>query len=149
MKIILQKDYPNLGEAGDIKEVADGFARNFLIPQKIAIRADESSTKAALHQKRLVEIKKEKKKKSLEGIAQTLRGQEVEVFVKVGENDKLYGSVTHQDVANAIQTTFGVQVDKRKIEFPENIKALGQYNIKIKLSEGLQTELKLKVSKSN
>lgn len=149
MKVILQKDYPNLGEAGDIKEVADGFARNFLIPQKIAIRADEGSTRAALHQKRLAEIKKEKKKKSLEGIAQTLKGKEIEIFVKVGENEKLYGSVTHQDVANAIQTAFGVSIDKRKIEFPENIKALGQYNIKIKLSEGIQTELKLKVSKSS
>ncbi len=148
MKVILQKDHPNLGEAGDIKEVADGFARNFLIPQKIAIRADEGSTKAALHQKKLAEIKKEKKKKSLDGIAQTLKGKEVEVFVKVGENDKLYGSVTHQDVANAIQSTFGIELDKRKIEFPENIKSLGQFNIKIKLAEGIQPELKLKVSKA-
>jgi large subunit ribosomal protein L9 len=148
MKIILQKDFPNLGEAGDIKEVSDGYARNFLIPKKIAIRADEGNTKVALHQKKLIELKKEKRKKSLEGIAKTLQNKEVEVFVNVGENDKLFGSVTHQDVANAIKKAFDVEIDKRKIEFPENIKALGTYNIKIKLAEGIQAGIKLKVSKS-
>lgn len=148
MKVVLQKDYPNLGDAGDIKEVSDGYARNFLIPQRIAVRADVGNTKVALHQKKLIELKKDKRKKSMEGISKSLQDKEVEIFVNVGENDKLFGSVTHQDVANAIKT-LGVDIDKRKIEFPENIKALGSYNIKVKLAEGIQAGLKLKVSKAS
>jgi large subunit ribosomal protein L9 len=147
MKVVLQKDFPNLGDAGDIKDVSDGYARNFLIPNRIAVRADEGNTKVALHQKRIIDLKKDKRKKSMQEIAKSLNDKEVEVLVNVGENDKLFGSVTHQDVANAIKT-LGVEVDKRKIEFPENIKALGSYNIKIKLSEGIQASLKLKVSKA-
>lgn len=148
MKVILQKDFPNVGDAGDVKEVSDGYARNFLIPQKIAIRADVGSTKAALHHKKLVELKKDKRKKSMQGIADGLKNRELEVFVKVGENEKLFGSVTHSDVASALKTA-GFDIDKRKIEFPENIKALGDYNVKIKLAEGIISSVKLKVSKAS
>jgi large subunit ribosomal protein L9 len=148
MKIILQKDYPSLGDAGDIKEVSDGFARNFLIPQKYAIRADVGSTKAALHHKKLVDLKKDKRKKTLQGLADSLKDKEIEVFVKVGENDKLFGSVTHSDVSQALKTA-GFEIDKRKIEFPENIKSIGSYNIKIKLAEGIVSQVKLKVSKAS
>ena len=109
MKIVLQKDFPNLGDAGDIKEVADGYARNFLIPQKIAIRASEGSTKTALHQKKLIELKKEKRTKSMQELSKSISNKEVEIIVNVGENDKLFGSVTAQDIASALKKT-GIEI---------------------------------------
>jgi len=116
MKVILRKDFVNLGDAGDIKEVSDGYARNYLIPNKIAVRADEGSTKAAVHQKKMIEQKKEKRKSSMLGIAESLNGKEVEIAVKTGENDKLFGSVTHSDVSKAVKSVLNVELDKRKIE---------------------------------
>lgn len=146
MKIILQKDVPHLGEAGDIKIVADGYARNYLLPNKFAERASEGKTKMALHQKKLAEIKKDKRKKSFKEISKTLEGKVYEFFVKTGENDKLYGSVTTIDIANLLKKD-GIEIDKRKIELPEHIKALGEYKVKIKLEEGIQAHVKLKIQK--
>jgi large subunit ribosomal protein L9 len=146
MKVILQKDFPNLGDAGDIKDVSDGYARNFLIPQRIATRADESSTKIAIHQKKMIELKKEKRKKSMQDISGSLKGKEVEVLVKVGENDKLFGSVTPQDISNALKK-IGFEVDKRKIEITETIKALGTFQAKIKLADGIISVIQVKVTK--
>jgi large subunit ribosomal protein L9 len=148
MKVILQKDFPNLGDAGDIKDVSDGYARNFLIPQRIATRADESSTKIAIHQKKMIELKKEKRKKSMQDISGSLKGKEVEVLVKVGENDKLFGSVTPQDISNALKK-IGFEVDKRKIEITETIKALGTFQAKIKLADGIISVIQVKVTKQD
>ncbi|MDX1959179.1 MAG: 50S ribosomal protein L9 [Leptospiraceae bacterium] len=147
MKVILQKDYTNLGDAGDIKEVSDGYARNFLIPKRIAIRADEGSTKAALHQKKLIELKKDSRKKSMEGIADSLKGKQLEIKVKVGENDKLFGSVTPADISKLLKSE-NIDIDKRKIELLEHIKALGSYQVKIKLAEGIQPIIQITVSKA-
>ncbi|MCB1142067.1 MAG: 50S ribosomal protein L9 [Leptospiraceae bacterium] len=146
MKIVLQKDFPNLGDAGDIKEVADGYARNFLIPQKIAIRASEGSTKTALHQKKLIELKKEKRTKSMQELSKSISNKEVEIIVNVGENDKLFGSVTAQDIASALKKT-GIEIDKRKIELNDSIKALGTFPVKIKLADGIHSTISVKVSK--
>jgi large subunit ribosomal protein L9 len=148
MKVILQKDFPNLGDAGDIKDVSDGYARNFLIPQRIATRADESSTKIAIHQKKMIELKKEKRKKSMQDISGSLKGKEVEVLVKVGENDKLFGSVTPQDISNALKK-IGFEIDKRKIEITETIKALGTFQAKIKLADGIISVIQVKVTKQD
>jgi large subunit ribosomal protein L9 len=147
MKVILQKDFNNLGDAGDIKDVADGYARNFLIPNRIAVRADEGSTKVALHQKRLIELRKDKRKKSMIGISESLKDKVIELVVKVGENDKLFGSVTPADIAKALKAQ-NIDLDKRKIELSEHIKALGTYQVKIKLADGIQSIIQLKVSKS-
>jgi len=133
---------------GDIKDVSDGYARNFLIPQRIATRADESSTKIAIHQKKMIELKKEKRKKSMQDISGSLKGKEVEVLVKVGENDKLFGSVTPQDISNALKK-IGFEVDKRKIEITETIKALGTFQAKIKLADGIISVIQVKVTKQD
>ncbi len=146
MKIILQKDFPNLGDAGDIKDVSDGYARNFLIPNRIAIRADEGSTKVALHQKKMINLKKDKRTKSMTDVANQLKGKEIEVFVKVGENDKLFGSVTPQDISLALKNS-GFEIDKRKIEISEAIKSLGSFQAKVKLADGIQSVIQVKVAK--
>jgi large subunit ribosomal protein L9 len=97
MKVILQKDIPSLGDAGDIKEVAEGYARNYLLPQKMVIIANESSKKAIDHQKKLIRIKKEKRKKASEGVAGSISGLELSIPAQVGEEGKLFGSITSMD----------------------------------------------------
>ena len=146
MKVILQKDIPNLGEAGDIKEVADGYARNYLIPKKLVIIANESSQKAIAHQERLVKLKKEKRKKYTEKISEALSNVEIRIGAHVGEEDKLFGSVTAIDIAKKLKE-LGYEIDKRKIHLDEPIKKLGEYEIPLKLDEGLQITIKVYVEK--
>ena len=146
MKVILQKDITNVGDAGDIKEVSPGFARNFLLPKKLAIIASESSAKVIAHQKKIQAIKKENRKKDMTEIAKKIESSSFTVKVKVGENDKLFGSVTSLDIANALKTE-GIEIDKRKIDMPEQIKALGSYQVKVKLAEGVTSTVKLAVEK--
>jgi large subunit ribosomal protein L9 len=147
MKVILQKDVSNLGDAGDLKEVADGYARNFLLPNRLAIRANDGSTKVIEHQRKLAAVKKEKRVKSMQEIAKAIESKELQILVKVGENDKLFGSVTSLDIANALKKE-GIEIDKRKIEIPEHIKSLGNYQAKVKLADGVSTSIKIKVEKS-
>ena len=146
MKVILQKDIPNLGDAGDIKDVSDGYARNFLLPRKLVIVANDSSKKAAEHQKKLIKVKKEKRKKASEKIAAGLVGVEVRIAVQVGEEGKLFGSVTAMDIAKKLKDQ-GFEIDKRKISIEHPIKQEGEYAVKIKLDEGQAPEIKVIVAK--
>ncbi|TGK09928.1 50S ribosomal protein L9 [Leptospira fletcheri] len=146
MRVVLQKDVSNLGDAGDIKEVADGFARNFLFPKRLAVRADEGKTKMAIHQKKLADLKKEKRKKVMESVSSGLNGKEFEIVVKTGGGDKLFGAVTAADVA-ALMKKDGFDVDKRKIEFPEPIRNLGSYKLKVRLAEGIFPTITVHVKK--
>ncbi|XDD51571.1 50S ribosomal protein L9 [Leptospira sp. WS92.C1] len=146
MRVILQKDVINLGDAGDLKEVADGYARNFLFPKKLAVRANEGNTKAALHQKKLGELKREKRKKAMEGYSSNINGKEYDIIVKTGGGDKLFGAVTPMDVASILKKN-GIELDKRKIEIAEPIRSLGSYKIKIRLAEGIQPVITLHVKK--
>jgi large subunit ribosomal protein L9 len=145
MRVILQKDVLNLGDAGEVKEVKDGYARNYLFPKKLAIRASDGSTKMALHQKRLAELKKDKRVREMKSVAGSLDGQSVEVKVKVGENGKIFGSVTANDIANALSEK-GFSVDKRKIDLEQPIKALGEYKLKLKLAEGISAQITVTIS---
>ncbi|MDZ4727439.1 MAG: 50S ribosomal protein L9 [Leptospira sp.] len=144
MKVVLQKDVLNLGDAGDVKEVADGYARNFLIPRRLAVRANDGNTKMALHQKKLANLKRDKRVKVMKDIAASIEGQSYEIKVKVGENQKLFGSVTATDIANAMKKT-GIEIDKRKLEMPDSIKNLGDYKIKVRLAEGVIPQIQVKV----
>jgi large subunit ribosomal protein L9 len=144
MKVILQKDIPNLGDAGDIKEVADGYARNYLIPKKLVLLANESSKKAMDHQNRLIKIKKEKRKKVSEVVADKMQGLAVEIDVQVGAEGKLFGSVTSIDIARKLKEV-GFEIDKRKISLENPIKQVGEYNIPVKLDEGITAQVKVTV----
>jgi len=146
MKVILQKDIPNLGDAGDIKEVAEGFARNYLLPKKLVIFANESSKKAIDHQMKLIKIKKDKRKKTSEQIAADMSGVELTITAKVGEEGKLFGSITSMDIAKHLKEK-GFDIDKRKILLDAPIKAEGEYKISIKLEEGLTATVKVIVVK--
>jgi large subunit ribosomal protein L9 len=146
MKVILQKDIPSLGDAGDVKEVAAGFARNYLIPKKLVIVADESSKKAMDHQKRLIKIKKEKKKKESEKIAGSLSGLSLTFTAQVGEEDKLFGSITSMDIAAKLEE-MGYKIDKKKIHLEAPIKKAGEYEVPVKLAEGLTSKVKVIIQK--
>jgi large subunit ribosomal protein L9 len=147
MKVILKESYMNLGEAGDVVNVKPGYARNFLLPNRLAIRANEGSAKVIEHQRKLAAVKKDKRVKSMQEIAKAIESKELVILVKVGENDKLFGSVTSLDIANALKKE-GIELDKRKIEIPEHIKALGSYQAKVKLADGVTSSFKIKVEKS-
>lgn len=146
MKVILQKDIPNLGEAGDVKEVAEGFARNYLLPKKLVIPYNESSAKAIEHQKKLVKIKKEKRKKEGQKLVEALSNVALTIAAQVGEEDKLFGSVTAIDIAQKL-SQMGYSIDKRKIMLPEPIKKAGEHEVKIKLDEGLSATIRVTVVK--
>ncbi|OHD69599.1 MAG: 50S ribosomal protein L9 [Spirochaetes bacterium RBG_16_49_21] len=135
MKVILQKDIPNLGDAGDIKDVAQGYARNYLLPRKMVIPADESSRRSGEHQKKLIRIKKEKRKKQSEKLAESVNGMEIRITAQIGEEGKLFGSVTAMDIAKKLGEK-GFEIDKRKIIIDSPIKQEGEYSVKIKLDEG-------------
>ncbi|MCX7678424.1 MAG: 50S ribosomal protein L9 [Spirochaetes bacterium] len=146
MKVILQKDIANLGEAGDLKEVSDGYARNYLIPKKLVIVANEASKKAIEHQKRLIKIKKEKRRKESEKLANTLNGRELKFTALAGEEGKLYGSITSMDIAKKLRE-MGFEIDKRKIQLDSPIKELGTFKATIKLEDGLHADLSIIVEK--
>ena len=146
MKVILQKDIPNLGDAGDIKDVADGYARNFLLPKKLVLLANESSKKAIEHQKKLIKLKKEKRKKESEKIFDSLNGMEISIGAQVGEEGKLFGSITSMDIAKKIKEN-GIEIDKRKILLEGSIRQEGEFDIAIKLEEGLNATIKVSVVK--
>ncbi len=146
MKVILQKDIPNLGEAGDIKEVADGFARNFLLPKKLVILANESSKKAIEHQKKMIKIKKDKRKKQSEKLREAFSGLELNFGMQVGEEGKLFGSVTAIDIMKKLKD-MGHEIDKRKIVLASPIKELGSFDVAIKIDEGVSATVKVNVVK--
>ena len=146
MKVILQKDVQNLGDAGDIKEVAKGFARNYLLPNRLVIVANESSKKAIDHQAKLVKIKKEKRRKSSEQIVSSISDIELIMPVKVGEEGKLFGSITSMDIAKQLKEK-GFDIDKRKILLDAPIKQEGEFKVSIKLEEGLVAAVKVIVVK--
>ncbi|MBM4165965.1 MAG: 50S ribosomal protein L9 [Ignavibacteria bacterium] len=147
MKIILRKDYEVLGKKGEIVSVKDGFARNYLFPQKIAALATESTVKAMelAHQQMQAKVKKEllavqKRVSDLQKISQ------VTIAVKVGEENRLFGSVTSLDIANALKAHH-FDLDKRAIELDEPIKSLGIYSVHVKLHSEVKTTIKVKVVK--
>lgn len=146
MKVILQKDVPNLGDAGDIKDVADGYARNYLIPRNLVLIANDSSKKAMEHQKKLIKIKKEKRKKDSEKILDKISGLELTIKAQVGEEGKLFGSITSMDIAKELNSQ-GFTIDKRKIQLENPIKQEGEYEVSIKLDEGLIAQVKVIVAK--
>lgn len=142
MKVILMQDVKSLGKKGDIKEVAEGYARNFLFPRRLAVEASGGHLKQHRQQE---EVKAGKKSKVLEAAQKTaakMEGQVIEISVRVGENGRLFGSVTNNDVAAALKDK-GFSVDKRKVELPETVKSVGTYPVRVKLHPEVDANLQL------
>ncbi|HET55631.1 MAG TPA: 50S ribosomal protein L9 [Ignavibacteria bacterium] len=141
MKVILRKNYDKLGEIGDLVEVKNGFARNFLIPRQIAYIATPGNIKAFEEEKKLILKKESKELEEAQKIASELENISISIPVKVGEEDKIFGSVTTQMIADSLNEK-GFQIDKRKIEITEPIKALGIYSVNVKLHPKVSSTVK-------
>jgi len=146
MKVILKKDYKDLGDCGTIVDVKSGYARNYLIPQGIGVIANKKNMKIFKEEQKRQEFQKNKEKRKAEEMAKKLDNISLTATVKVGEEDKVFGSVTSQDIAKLLQDK-GYDIDKRKIELEEPIKALGVYTIGVKLHSDIEAKIRLWVVK--
>ena len=146
MKIILREDYNPLGKIGDIVTVKDGYARNFLIPKNIAVPAIPRNVKLLEEERKLLQHRQNRDKRKAEAVAKELGKVSLTATVSVGEEDKVFGSVTAQTIADLLKEK-GYDIDKRKIQLDEPIKALGVYNVSIKLHPEVNAEIRLWVVK--
>ena len=144
MKVILREEVENLGDMGDLVEVANGYGRNYLIPQGLAVQASIRNVKAMEHEKRLQAQRLHKLKGAAEEFAARLEKLSLRLKKKVGEGDRLYGSVTSQEIAEAVQAA-GERVDRRKIQLEAPIKALGVYKVPVKVHPDVTAELSVTV----
>jgi large subunit ribosomal protein L9 len=142
MKIILRQDYPNLGKTGDTVEVKDGYARNFLIPQRIAYAATAGNLRTLEEEKKQQANREAKALKQAQRLSAELEKISVTIPMKVGEDEKLFGSVTSQMIADALLEK-GFAIDKRIIELEEPIKALGIYTVNLQLHTAVKGKLKV------
>ncbi len=147
MKVILREDDKKLGKAGDIVEVKDGYAHNFLIPRNLAVRADASHMKQLEHERKILRDKSEKLLKQAKKLVEQIETASCTISVQVGEEERIFGSVTAMDIAQALDKE-GVEVDKRAIQLEEPIKTLGVYTVPVKLGPEVEAKLKVWVVKS-
>jgi len=146
MEVILKEEVKGLGKAGELVKVRDGFARNFLIPQKRAVVADTKNVRMLEHEKKVAEAVERKQRKSAEELATKLATMSVTIEREAGEEDKLYGSVTSKDIAEALRKE-GVVVDKRSINLAEPLKQIGAFDVDIKLHHDVTGKIKVWVVK--
>jgi large subunit ribosomal protein L9 len=144
MQVILREDIDNLGKIGDLVKVADGYARNFLVPGKKAIEATPKNLNAMNHAKKMVSDRIRTMKKEATAEADRIKGLAVTIKAKTGEEGKLFGAVTSMDIVAAMKAQ-GVDIDKRKIVLEEPIKRLGEYTVSIKLHTDVFADLKITV----
>jgi large subunit ribosomal protein L9 len=144
MEVILREHVEHLGERGQIVKVADGYARNFLLPRKLALPATEGNRKHVERERKIMEAKEADQKALAEGLAARLQAIDIEIARRVGDTEQLYGSVTASDVADFLKAK-GVVIDRRKLILPEPIKALGEYDVPVKLHRQVTVPLKVKV----
>ncbi|MBW1764401.1 MAG: 50S ribosomal protein L9 [Deltaproteobacteria bacterium] len=144
MEVILKHDVDSLGLAGDTVKVADGHARNYLIPRGIALEATNSNLKMMEMQRKKIEINRLKAMEDAEKVKETLSGVQINISQKVGEEGKLYGSVTSMDIAEGLEKQ-GITIDRRKIILDKPIKTLGEFDVSIKLYPAVTGTIKLTV----
>jgi len=144
MEVILRETIDNLGRAGQVVKVANGYARNFLLPKKLAYVATPGNLKVIEAERQSLLRKEAKQKDDSEKLQHILDDVEITIRRKVGEHDMLYGSVTNSDVAEALEMK-GFQIEKRKIHMDDHIKSLGEFSIPIRLFKDVTAHIKLKV----
>jgi len=142
MKVILQEDVDKLGKSGDVVNVSGGFARNYLLPRKLAARATTRNVRELEHAKRAVEQRRQKRVKQSAELRLKLHDLSVTIAKPVGENEKLYGSVTLRDVEQALHDE-GLVVDRKRIQLPDPIRTLGVYTAHVRLEGGEEAPFKV------
>ena len=146
MEVILRQHVDNLGKRGEIVKVADGYARNYLLPRKLALPANEGNRKHVERERKIMESREAEEKSSAEAISSRLSLIDISIARRVGDTEQLYGSVTTADIADYLKAK-GFDVDRRKLILPEPIKSLGEYDVPLKLHREVTVPLKVKVVK--
>lgn len=147
MKVILQKDVKDVGRVGELVNVSEGFARNFLFPRKLAAEATEKRVKEYEHLKRVAETKKKKALAERQELLNKINGTTVTFKLAAGETDKLFGTVTTTDISKELQK-MGHSVDRRDIHLEEPIKVLGQHKAVVRYAEGLEAKIQIAVERA-
>ena len=140
MKVIFLEDVTNVAKAGDIKDVADGYGRNFLLPKKLAVVSRPGAVAAVKAQ-----IAAKAETEQMRKLAAEIEGKEITLKVKMGAKERMHGSITSANIATELQNIIGQAVDKRKIGLSDPIKQLGSFDIAIKLAKGIEPKIKLNV----
>lgn len=146
MKVIFLQDVPNVARAGEMKEVADGYGRNFLIPRKLAAQADPKMMSAIEAQVRTRARHTAQNEAEMKELASQLDGKEIIITARVGANDRLYGSITTGDIITELEKSHGVIVDKRKIEIENSIRELGSHEVPIRLTKDIVPNITVTVT---
>ena len=142
MEVILREHVDNLGKRGEIVKVADGYARNFLLPRKLALPATEGNKKHVERERKIMELRESDEKQGAEALAARLTTIEISIARRVGETEQLYGSVTAADIAEFLKGK-GFEIDRRKLILPEPIKTIGEHTVPLKLHREVTVPLKL------
>ena len=146
MEVILREHVDNLGRRGDVVKVAAGYARNYLLPRKLALAVTEANKRQIERERKNAEARELEEKSQAEAFARRLTETDISIARRVGENDTLYGSVTSADIAAAL-TAKGFEIDKRKIALPEPLKALGEFTVPVKIHREVTAQVKVNVVK--
>lgn len=144
MKVILQEDVANLGSAGDVKDVADGYGRNFLLPRGLAVLADDRNTARMEHQRRITAARQARMLAEAKTLAAQISATSVTIKRQTGGEEKMFGSVSNQDIAEAL-TAAGVTLDRRAIHLPEPIRNIGVFQVPVKLHKDVEATVKVYV----
>jgi large subunit ribosomal protein L9 len=144
MEVILREHVDNLGRRGEVVKVADGYARNYLLPRKLALLVTEGNKQQIERERSKFEAREQEEKKVADAMAGRLAGVEIQIARKVGETEALYGSVTSADIADAMLAK-GFEIDRRRLNLREPIKKLGEYDIPLRLHPDVTVPVKVKV----
>jgi large subunit ribosomal protein L9 len=144
MEVILREHVDNLGRRGDVVKVAEGYARNYLLPRKLALAVTEANKRQIEREKKVAEAKDAEERQQAGAVAERLAQAEIEISRRVGENDTLYGSVTSADIAHALEAK-GFTIEKRRILLPDPLKALGEFTVPVKIHRDVTAQVRVKV----
>ncbi len=145
MKVILRSDIANLGKRGDICDVADGYARNYLLPKGLALVATDGASSQAASMRRSRDLRDAQDRSAAEEVARTLVARVITITAKAGSGGRLFGSVTASDVVDAVEAQTGVVLDRRKVHLDEAIKLVGTYSVQVKLHSDVEFPVNLEV----
>lgn len=149
MKVIFLKDVKGSGKKGDVSNVSDGYARNFLFPRKLAKEATSSAVHEIEVKKESLRLKEQEQRDKAEKLASGIEEMVVTIYAKTGESDRLFGSVSNADIAKALKKEYDIEVDKKKITLDEHIKVLGEYSAKVKLYANVSANFKVIIAKKD
>jgi large subunit ribosomal protein L9 len=144
MEVILREHLDNLGSRGDVVKVAAGYARNYLLPRKLALAVTDANKRQIERERKLAEVRDAEEKSGAQALAQRVEAMDIEIARRVGENDTMYGSVTSADIAAALAAK-GFEIDKRKIQLGDAIKSVGEHTVAVKVHREVTAQVKVKV----